>query len=248
LVVSSSGQVTTSGALAPGSYVTRGTTSDANGDQGKFFFNLIVSATTTTTTTTVATPLNQGPPVRASLNADASSSFSTQLVILGVIGPVTFTQTTGAPSLVVSSSGLVTTSGALAPGSYVTRGTTSDANGDRGKFFFNLIVRAATTTTTSTTSTTTATTAPPITLPAAFVVIGHAVAGRTVPLTITGLGFYGRPKVTSHAGTSVVVTRDTGSALYVRVYVRPGSRNGVFTFTLTFAGGQICHVRYVQRS
>ncbi|MDE3008991.1 MAG: hypothetical protein KGI14_08195, partial [Acidobacteriota bacterium] len=187
-----------------------------------------------------------GPPVRAWLNADASSSFSTQLVVLGVTGPVTFTQTTGAPSLVVSSSGLVTTSGALAPGSYVARGTTSDANGDRGKFFFNLVVRA--TTTTSTTSTTTTTTAPPITLPAAFVVIGHAVAGKTVPLTITGLGFYGRPKVTSHAGTSVVVTKDTGSALYVRVYVRPGSRNGVFTFTLTFAGGQICRVRYVQRS
>ena len=49
------------------------------------------------------------------------------------------------------------------------------------------------------------------------------------------------------AGTTVVVTRDTGSVLIVRVTSKAHSRNGVFTFTITFANDTSCQVRYDQR-
>jgi len=55
---------------------------------------------------------------------------------------VTYVQTSGTPSLVVSTSGLVTTSGALTAGSYVAKGTTSDPAGDTGTFTLTLKVGA----------------------------------------------------------------------------------------------------------
>ncbi|HQU00461.1 MAG TPA: hypothetical protein PLG60_08145, partial [Acidimicrobiales bacterium] len=137
LVVSSSGLVTTSGPLTPGSYVARGTTSDTSGDQGKFFFNLRVSAA-------VFTPIVQNEPLSASVASISSATFTQQLSVSGASGAVTFTQTSGAPTLLVSSSGLVTTSAVLAPGSYVVSGTTSDASGDTGVFTFALNVGSLT--------------------------------------------------------------------------------------------------------
>ncbi|MDE3222288.1 MAG: hypothetical protein KGL79_02515, partial [Acidobacteriota bacterium] len=139
LVVSPSGLVTTSGALAPGSYVTRGTTSDASGDQGTYFFNLVVNPV-------VVTPITQSAPLQASTTSTNSAAFTDQLVVTGNQGLVTFTQTSGAPSLVVSSSGFVTTSGALATGTYDVQGTTSDPNGDQGTFSFTLDVGVVATT------------------------------------------------------------------------------------------------------
>ena len=234
LLVSSTGLVSTSGALAAGSYVVSGTTSDSSGDTGAFTFSLNVGA------------LTQSGPLFASMLSAATPTFTDQLVVTGANGTVSFTQTKGAPSVLVSSTGLVSTSGTLTPGSYVVRGTTSDASGDHGTFFFNLRVGAVAPPTT--TSTTTTTTVPKIQLPVAFVVIGYAVTGRTVPVTIQGLGFYGRPTVTSHSGTSTVVTKDTGTALTLQVSVRPHTRNGLFTFTITLANGKTCRVRYRQRS
>jgi len=89
-------------------------------------------------------------------------------------------------------------------------------------------------------------TTPPI-VPTATSIIGYAVAGRTRTLSIHGSGFYGHPQVTSHLGTTAIVTRDTGQALVVRVAVRARSRNGVFTFTIVLADGQSCQIRYNQR-
>ncbi len=71
-------------------------------------------------------------------------------------------------------------------------------------------------------------------------------AGKTVTLQIIGTGFYGRPTVTSHAGTTALVVGDTGTALTVRVTVKPRSRNGVFTFTITLQNGKTTTVRYNQ--
>ena len=60
-------------------------------------------------------------------------------------GPVTFTQVTGSPNLVVSSAGVVSSNGAtLVPGTYKAAGTTSDGYGDQGTFVFTLTVTAAT--------------------------------------------------------------------------------------------------------
>jgi len=217
LLVSSSGVVTTGGPLTAGTYTASGTSSDQFGDQGTFTFTLVVGVIT------------QNLPTQASTTTTLSSTFAQQLATRGNIGVVTYAQTTGAPSLLVSPTGLVSSASPLAAGSYVVRGTTTDSGGDTGRFFFNLLV-----------------TTPPV-IPHAIRVIGHAVAGRTVTLSIPGTGFFGRPVVTSHSGTTTLVTHDTGTRLDVLVSVRPRSRSGVFTFTLTFPNGRQCRVRYNQR-
>jgi hypothetical protein len=117
----------------------------------------------------------------------------------------------------------------LAKGTYRADGRVSDASGDVGTFGFTLSV-----------------TTPPI-VPTATSVVGYAVAGRSTTLTIHGTGFYGHPSITSHLGTTAVVTRDTGQALVVRVDVRARSRKGVFTFTILLANGESCQIRYNQR-
>ena len=138
---------------------------------------------------------------------------------------------------------MVTALHTLTKGTYTATGTTSDPNGDVGTFTYTLTVTAPVVTPPPTATTTT--TVP--SGPAATVVRGYAVAGRTVTLAIDGSGFSGRPRVTSHAGTTALVVRDTGSVLVVRVSVKPHSRNGVFTFTITLANGTSCQVRYNQR-
>ncbi len=235
LLVSSSGLVTTSGTLPAGTYHASGTVSDTLGDTGTFAFTLTVGQ------------LVQRPPLRASVSADQSATFHVQLDVGANLGPITYAQTSGQPALVVSPTGLVTTSGPLAPGTYPVGGTVSDTTGDVGTFAFTLTVTpaAATTTTTTTPPPTTTTTAVP-SPPRAVAVIGRALAGRTRVLTVTGSGFFGRPRVTSHPGTRVIVARDTGRLLVLHVSVRRGSRNGVFVFTLIFKNGQRCRVRYLQ--
>lgn len=222
LVVSATGLVSTSGALAAGTYSMSGTTSDSSGDSGTFAFSLSVGVIT------------QSSPVTATVDTTGSPAFTTQLTVSHNDGSVTFTQTSGSGNLVVSSSGLIATNAPLSVGAYAIRGTTSDAFGDKGTFVLILTV-----------------TAPQLVsdllAPQVTKVVGHAVAGRTVSLLIEGANFYGRPVVTSHAGTSSLVTKDSGSTLTVRVRVRPSSPNGVFIFTVTFAHGQTCRVMYNQR-
>jgi hypothetical protein len=77
---------------------------------------------------------------------------------------------------------------------------------------------------------------------------GFVVPGKTSTVTIVGSNFSGRPKITSHAGTTVVVARDTGRLLTVKVTVKAGSRNGTYSFTLKFGNGKSCKVKYVQRA
>jgi hypothetical protein len=79
-------------------------------------------------------------------------------------------------------------------------------------------------------------------------VIGFVTAGKTKSISISGLYFTGRPKVTSHAGTTALVTKDTGKLLTVRVTVKAGERNGTYTFTVTLANGLSGKVKYVQRA
>ena len=222
LVVSPTGLVTTDGTLAKGSYSTSGTTSDVNGDKGKFTYTLKVGTITQSTPTSISTSMSE------------STSFTHQLVVTGNDNPVTFVQTVGTPNLVVSSTGLLTTGGELPIGSYVARGTTSDGNADTGTYFYNLIVTADVV-------------VPATTGPVATRVVGYAVAGRSVSLAIIGSGFFGRPLVSSHAGTTALVTKDSGTLLIVKVTVKPRSRNGTFTFTIRLSDGTQCQVKYQQR-
>lgn len=149
LLVSPTGVVSTGGPLAAGTYHASGTTSDSSGDSGTFRFALTVGL------------LSQQPPTSATLASANAGALSVQLVVSGSVGPVVFTQATGQPDLAVSSSGLVTASAVLAPGTYTATGVTRDATGDAGVFTFTLkVTPSPTTTTTSTTTTTTTTTTP----------------------------------------------------------------------------------------
>ncbi len=227
LVVSPSGLVTTGGTLADGSYVVRGVISDASGDRGTYFFNLLVAAGA----------LVQGSPTSATVAPSASATYTTQLVETGGVGSLTFTQTSGTPSLVVSATGVITTSGALVVGTYNAAGSVSDASGDTGTYAFTLTVAAPTTTPPP----------PPPLSPVATRVVGHAVAGHTVILRILGRGFIGRPTVVGPRGTKAFVIRDTGTVLTVRVRVVRHSRPGVHTFVIAMSNGKIASVRFVQR-
>ncbi|MGD1014496.1 MAG: hypothetical protein ABR963_08945 [Acidimicrobiales bacterium] len=224
LLVSSTGLLTTSGALPFGTYTASGTTSDPSGDVGVFTFTMSVG------------PITQNSPTTASVVTTASSTLSDQLSVSHNTGPVTFTQATGSPNLVVSSAGVVSSNGAtLVAGTYKAAGTTADGYGDQGTFVFTLTVTAATPV---------VPVAPPG--PVAQYVVGHVVAGKTVTLQIIGTGFYGRPTVTSHHGTTALVLSDSGTALAVRVSVKPRSRNGIFTFTITLLNGKTTTVKYNQ--
>jgi hypothetical protein len=65
-------------------------------------------------------------------------------------------------------------------------------------------------------------------------VVGHAVVGRTVSVTIIGSGFHGQPHITSSApGTRAIVSHDTGTRLTVRVTTRATTAPGVKTFTVS---------------
>ncbi len=141
LVVSSAGVVTTSGTLVAGTYVAKGSVSDASSGLGTYVFTLTVGS------------IAQNAPTSTSLAATLTSTYTKQLTVSRNDGPVTFVQTSGTPALVVSSSGLITTSGTLVAGAYTVRGTTSDLHGDKGKFVFTLNVTATPATTTTTIAT-----------------------------------------------------------------------------------------------
>ncbi len=128
IAVSPTGAVTTSGPLARGTYRASGTTSDPGGDAGTFSLTLRVGI------------IAQAAPTAGAVTVSGSSSFSAQLTVTGGAAPVTFTQAAGQPSLQVSASGLVTTDGTLAAGTYAATGTTSDSAGDSGAFHFTLTV------------------------------------------------------------------------------------------------------------
>jgi hypothetical protein len=79
-------------------------------------------------------------------------------------------------------------------------------------------------------------------------VVGFVVAGKTSIITIIGTAFSGRPIVTSHAGTTAKVFKDTGTALSVKVTVKAGTKNGTYTFTVKLANGKTSKVKYIQRA
>jgi hypothetical protein len=75
---------------------------------------------------------------------------------------------------------------------------------------------------------------------------GHAVAGKTVTLTISGSGFYGQPRITSSAaGTRVTVSKDTGHLLTIRVTTPAATKHRSYTFTIRLANGKTGRANYV---
>ncbi|MGH9207365.1 MAG: fibronectin type III domain-containing protein, partial [Acidimicrobiales bacterium] len=116
--------------MPAGNHTASGSIMDTFGDSGSYFFSLSVTAGA----------LTQAAPTSASVGTAGSASFMDQLNTTGNNGPVAYTQT-GVPSGVhVSSSGAVTTTGALAPGTYPATGSTIDTLGNFGTFTFTLTV------------------------------------------------------------------------------------------------------------
>jgi hypothetical protein len=87
--------------------------------------------------------------------------------------------------------------------------------------------------------------------PAAFHVTGahgYAVPGRTVHMTISGVGFYGQPRITSSAaGTRVRVAHDTGHLLTIFVTTKAGTKHRTYTFTIRLANGKTGRANYSVR-
>ncbi len=128
--VSSSGVVTTTGALSAATYRASGTDSDSSGDTGTWSFSLTVSATAITQMTPTTGTTSTG------------KAFTGQLKVSGSHGTVTYTQSTGAPDLKVSSSGKVSAPATLAAGTYKATGTVKDTSGDTGTWGYSLTVVA----------------------------------------------------------------------------------------------------------
>lgn len=85
-------------------------------------------------------------------------------------------------------------------------------------------------------------------LPKAFRVVGSVFWGHQVTITVTGRGFYGRPRVISNArGFSARVVGDNGSQLRLVVYVSPANHAGVHVLTIVEPNGKRTSVRYVLR-
>jgi hypothetical protein len=130
LRVSASGLITTTGTLSAGRYFAAGTMRDPNGDNGIFTFALVVATVT----------IVQVAPIRSSLPVVKADVFERQLAVTGNNGAVVYSRTSAFDHLTVSASGLVAAASRLDPGFYVVSGSTRDADGDRGRFAFFLIV------------------------------------------------------------------------------------------------------------
>jgi hypothetical protein len=131
LTVSSSGAVSAPATLAVGSYTASGSDSDTSGDTGTWTFSLTVTSTTRTTIT-------QGTPTTGTTTT--GKAFTSQLTVSGSQGTVTYTQSSGAPSLTVSSSGAVSAPATLTARNYIATGTDKDTSGDTGTWSFSLTV------------------------------------------------------------------------------------------------------------
>ncbi|MGO9582402.1 MAG: beta strand repeat-containing protein, partial [Acidimicrobiales bacterium] len=131
VVVSSSGAVSTKQALAVGTYTISGTDSDSLHDAGSWSFTLTVTAARIT----------QAAPAAATTTT--GRAFADHLKVSGSYGVDTYTQSSGAPDLKVSSSGVVSAPPSLRAGTYKATGTVSDAYRDvRGTWTFTLKVAA----------------------------------------------------------------------------------------------------------
>jgi hypothetical protein len=173
--------------------------------------------------------LSQNLPESATLATASTSGYTTQLTSSGNTGTVTYTQTAGTPQVVVSSSGAVTTSGALAAGTYTATGTTADPNGDAGTFTFKLTVTGA------------VATAP---APRATRVSGYGIIGRTDTVTIIGTGFTAGSRIIGHAGTVATPLRTTSTRITTRLRVVKSAKRGTFRLTIEFKNGKKTSVVY----
>ena len=122
LTVSPTGAISAPG-LDGGTYSVSGTTSDAFGSTGTWSFDLTVTLTAS-----------------GSGSATTSGSFADQLSSVGATGAVTYSQTSGQPSLAVTPTGVVTSPVPRAVGTHTATGTMTDSAGNAGTWSYTLTV------------------------------------------------------------------------------------------------------------
>ena len=220
--VSSSGVVTTTGALSAGTYRASGTDSDSSGDTGTWRFSLTVSATAIT----------QMPPTTGTTTT--GKAFSGQLKVSGSHVAVTYAQLTGAPHLTVSPSGKVSAPATLVAGEYKATGTVKDTSGDSGTWGFSLTVSA----------TKLAQTAPT----AATITTGKAFSGRLGVSGAHGTVTYSQSTGSAHLTVSSSGTVSASATLAAGTYKATGMTRdtygdtGSWSFTLTVTANKISQI------
>jgi uncharacterized repeat protein (TIGR02543 family) len=225
ILVSPTGAVTTTGLLAVGTYSASGTDSDVTGDAGTWSYSLDVAAST----------IAQVSPTTGTTTVSGSLAFSDQLNVSGNNGAVTYATTATSPALTVNpSTGVVTTTGQLSPGSYSVSGTDSDADGNAGVWAYSLMVASpalspgghalvqTSATTGSTSSSASATFAPPA------VTVGGSTGTVTFTTTTASAGL----KVTSGGVITVTASLAPGSYTVSGTDLDSSSDTGVWTYTL----------------
>jgi outer membrane protein OmpA-like peptidoglycan-associated protein len=130
LSVTAGGAISTTGALAAGSYTVSGTDSNSLGDHGTWTFTLTVSSVIIT----------QTAPSTGTVSTTASASYTNTLATDGAFA-VSFS-VASAQGLSVDAAGHLVTTGTLGAGLHTVSGTTSDAYGDTGTYSFALTVTA----------------------------------------------------------------------------------------------------------
>jgi putative sterol carrier protein len=220
--VSSTGVVTTTGALSVGTYTASGTDSDSSSDTGSWSYSLKVSATAIT----------QIPPTTGTTTT--RKAFSGQLKVSGSHGTVTYAQSTGAPHLKVSSSGRVSAPATLTAGTYKAKGTEKDISGDTGTWGYSLTVIATKITQVAPITATTAT--------------GKAFTGKLEVsgshATVTYAQSTGAPdlKVSSSGAVSASATLAAGTYKATGTTKDTYGDTGTWSFALTVTATKISQV------
>lgn len=145
LTVASNGKVGTTGQLSSANspYTISGDVSDAYGDTGTWGFSLAVAPAGTK-----ADIVQTSSTTDSVINTNSGTFAAGPITVKDNTGPVTFVTTEPNRGLTVSDSGLISTTGSLAAGTYVVSGTDSDASGNTGTWNYTLIVSVATETVT----------------------------------------------------------------------------------------------------
>ena len=129
LMATSQGAIASRSPLSVGTYAAQGTVTDSAGDFGAWSFTLAVSPS----------PISTNP---TSASTSAGTAYSGQLSTSGGSGTVSYTESAGAPQIVVNSNGTISAPATLTPGTYGASGTDSDSVGDSGKWTLTLTVTA----------------------------------------------------------------------------------------------------------
>src|SRR5665213_633237 len=142
--ITPSGVLSTPGTLSASNtpYVITGSDSDADGDTGTWTYSLTVTAPVIPPGS--KTTIVQTSPTTGTVTTTASGTLTAgPITVQGNTGPASFVTTKSNPSLTVSASGLLSTTGPLSVGTYSISGTDTDPQGDSGTWTYTLSVTAA---------------------------------------------------------------------------------------------------------